>query len=159
MIKVLAKDQFVDALHDEEMRLKICQSWPSTLNQALEALLELESFELASRRGPRVAREAVLEDKEPDSNEPGQTAMHQLMELVRHTQKDSQREQRRTGRQNRHRKTLVCWRCGKNGHMQWDCRQPTLQSSLLVKGCPSLETSSSQAYGGGVELDWVWWSP
>ena len=26
MIKVLAKDQFVDALHNEEMRLKVCQS-------------------------------------------------------------------------------------------------------------------------------------
>ena len=71
MIKVLAKDQFVDALHNEEMRLKVCQSWPSTLHQALEASLELESFELASRRGPRVAREAILEDKESDSDEPG----------------------------------------------------------------------------------------
>ena len=37
----------------------------------LEASLELESFELASRRRPRVAREAVLEDKESDSNQPG----------------------------------------------------------------------------------------
>ena len=90
MIEVLAKDQLIDALHDEEMRLKVCQSRPSTLRQALEASLELESFELASRRGPRVAREAVLEDKESDSDQPGQTAMHQLMELVRRTQKDPQ---------------------------------------------------------------------
>ena len=96
MIEVLAKDQFIDALHDEEMRLKVRQSRPSTLHQALEASLELESFELTSRRGPRVAREIVLEDKESDSDQPGQTAMHQLMELVRRTQKDPQQEHRGT---------------------------------------------------------------
>ena len=60
----------------------------------------MESFELASRRGPHVAREAVLEDKESDSDQPGQTAMHHLMELVRRTQKDPKQEHRGTGRQN-----------------------------------------------------------
>ena len=100
MIEVLAKDQFIDALHNEEMRLKVRQSRPSMLRQVLEASLELESFELASRRGPHVAREAVLEDMESDSD---QTAMHQLMELVRRTQKGPKQEHRGTGRQNRQR--------------------------------------------------------
>ena len=50
MIVVLAKDQFIDALPDEDMRLRIRQSRPPTLRQALETALELESYSMASKR-------------------------------------------------------------------------------------------------------------
>ena len=50
MIETLAKDQFIDALHDEDMRLKLRQSRPETLRRAVETALELESCQLASRR-------------------------------------------------------------------------------------------------------------
>ena len=63
MIEVLAKDQFIDALQDEEMRLRLRQ------RQALEMSLELESFELASRHRPRMAKEAVLGDSELEENQ------------------------------------------------------------------------------------------
>ena len=46
---VLAKDQFIDALSNEDMRLRIRQSWPPSLQRALEMALELESYSLASR--------------------------------------------------------------------------------------------------------------
>ena len=49
MVIVLAKDQFIDALPNEDMRLRIRQSWPPSLRQALETALELESYLLASR--------------------------------------------------------------------------------------------------------------
>lgn len=44
MVTVLAKDQFIDALPDEDMRLRIRQSRPPSLRQALETALELESY-------------------------------------------------------------------------------------------------------------------
>ena len=60
MVIVLAKDQFIDALPDEDMRLRIRQSRPPSLRQALETALELESYSLASRRAKPV-REVHLE--------------------------------------------------------------------------------------------------
>jgi hypothetical protein len=42
MLEAFAKDQFVDAVHDDDIRLRIAQSRPTTLHQALEIALELE---------------------------------------------------------------------------------------------------------------------
>ena len=50
MVEVLAKDQFVDALPDEDMRLHIRQNKPTTLRDALSLGLELESYQIASRQ-------------------------------------------------------------------------------------------------------------
>jgi hypothetical protein len=41
MLEALAKDHFVDAVHDDEIRLRIAQSRPTTLRHALEIALEL----------------------------------------------------------------------------------------------------------------------
>ena len=124
MIEVLAKDQFIDALQSEDMRLRVRQSRPSTLRQALEASLELESFELASRHRPRVVREAVLEDTDPENNQSEQKAMDQLVELVRRAMKEPQQAQKAEGQaRQRRQRTVWCWKCGKKGHMQRECRQ------------------------------------
>ena len=61
MVQVLAKDQFVDSLCDEDMRLRILQSKPSTLRDALQTALELESFQMASRHKVRNVREVQLQ--------------------------------------------------------------------------------------------------
>ena len=45
---VLARDQFVDSLSDEDMRLKVKQERPKTFQSVLELAMELESFQLAS---------------------------------------------------------------------------------------------------------------
>ena len=50
MLELLVKDQFIDSLTDEEMKLKIWQRCPESLQQALEAVLELESYQLESRQ-------------------------------------------------------------------------------------------------------------
>ena len=47
MVTVLAKDQFIDALPDEDTHLRIRQSRPPSLRQTLETTLELESYLLA----------------------------------------------------------------------------------------------------------------
>ena len=63
MVEVLAKDQFVDALPDEDMRLRIRQNKPATLRDALGTALELESYQLASKQKARFVREAQLEER------------------------------------------------------------------------------------------------
>ncbi len=50
MIDSIAKDQFIDAFSDEDMRLRIRQSRPTTIREALAVALELESYQLASRQ-------------------------------------------------------------------------------------------------------------
>ena len=64
----IARDQFIDSLPEEDMRLRIRQIWPANLWQALEAALELESYIAASRRS-RPVREVLLEGG-PEEAEP-----------------------------------------------------------------------------------------
>ena len=56
MMELLGIDHFIDALHEEEMRLKVRQSRPKTLREAVQTALELESFHLASRQRSRPVR-------------------------------------------------------------------------------------------------------
>ena len=60
---VLARDQFIDALPDDEMRLRLKQERPSTLQKALEIALELDSFQIASRQRYRVIRNVRTGEK------------------------------------------------------------------------------------------------
>ena len=46
---MMGVDHFIDALQEEDMRLKVRQSQPKTLREAVKSALELESFQLASR--------------------------------------------------------------------------------------------------------------
>ena len=64
VVEVLAKDQFVDAQPEEDMRVrtKFCQNKPATLRDALTVALELESYQLASKQKARFVREAQLEE-------------------------------------------------------------------------------------------------
>ena len=47
---VLARDQFINALVEDEVRLRIKHERPKTLQEALTLALEFESFQLASRQ-------------------------------------------------------------------------------------------------------------
>ena len=53
---VLARDQFIDALPDEDMCLRIRQSSRPPLQQALETALELESYSMVSKRARPVRK-------------------------------------------------------------------------------------------------------
>lgn len=52
MVEVLSKDHFIDSLPDEEVRLRIRQNKPTTLRETLALALELESYQLASKKKP-----------------------------------------------------------------------------------------------------------
>ena len=57
------KSQFLDALQDEDIRLRVRQNRPASLREALEQALELESYQLASRQRSRAVREVGLEQE------------------------------------------------------------------------------------------------
>ena len=126
MITVLAKDQFIDSLPEEDMRLRIQQSWPATLRQALEAALELESYVVASKRIKPV-REVLLEGSSPEEECSEAEMLCQLERCVKALQFRSRTQKNRrnpvvqgpgTGFARRRR---VCWKCGEPGHIQRNC--------------------------------------
>ena len=132
MVGVLAKDQFVDALPEEDMRLRIRQSRPATLRAALETALELESYQLASKQRARVVREVQLEkqpiqqqERTPSKQNVNADLLQQLVEALTQrlcqepagsTPQRFRREKAQGGRSN-----LICWNCEQKGHRRKDC--------------------------------------
>ena len=48
--ETLAKDQFIDALIDSEIRIRIKQSRPVNLNEAISLAVELEAYNRVEKR-------------------------------------------------------------------------------------------------------------
>jgi hypothetical protein len=57
--ETLTKDQFVDALVDSEMRIRIKQARPRNLNDAIQLAVELEAYNRAEKRN--YARSTTIE--------------------------------------------------------------------------------------------------
>ncbi|XP_046571011.1 uncharacterized protein LOC124279245, partial [Haliotis rubra] len=63
LVEILAKDHFIEALQESEMRLRVQQSRPRTLDEAVQLAVELEAFqhaEIQRQGGRKLAR--VIED-------------------------------------------------------------------------------------------------
>ena len=72
----LVKDQFIDALEDREMRLKLQESGPKMLDEAVSRVLQIEAmYEAKSRRNKGRSVRVVQEPPPEDKNE--------LMELIK----------------------------------------------------------------------------
>ena len=94
MLQVLAHDQFIDSLPDEEMHLRLR---PSSLKEALQCQLELESYQLASRhrRGAGTVREVQLEENSRQEAEQQRLVqLHQLQGEIQKMQKSLEAFQR-----------------------------------------------------------------
>ncbi len=129
MIETLAKDQFIDALQDEDMRLKLRQGRPGTLRETLELALELESYLLASRRTkPAAVREARLEKsnsaegKREDSNPLSVELLQQLVDALQACKGSfSQKSQGQPSTTRKPGEPQTCWQCGEVGHFRRQC--------------------------------------
>ena len=71
IIDTLARDQFVDSIPDNDMRLRLRQERLENLQRVLELALELESFNLANReQRVRVSWETKLREDPSVRNSP-----------------------------------------------------------------------------------------
>jgi len=144
MLEVLGKDQFIDALPQEDMRLRIRQMRPSSLREALEHALELESYELASQQPSRPVRETHLRMSEPQQHrgislsegKGGEELLQSMQECIKLLQQcaagyanpdgKEKREQHAKPAFKKPREDITCWRCHQRGHVQRNCKKKAL---------------------------------
>jgi len=126
MKDLLAKEQFIDAILDEDTRLRLKQSKPPSLRAALELAMELESYRLASRQRDLHVREmstAPIEetltvplDSKKSQQEDVLTQVKVLLEEIR-APKGNMQSYSGTWMRDQ-----LCWACGNRGHFRRDCQ-------------------------------------
>ena len=131
VLETLTKDQFIDALNDDETRLRVAQARPTSLRAALGTALEIESFSLAARRRARTVRESPTEIKMESYVDPLEDTVKrntefltelkkitsELREVVKSVNRGGKNQTRSPPRGKR-----KCWTCGSEDHLQQDCR-------------------------------------
>ena len=138
LIKSLAMGFFVDAISDAEMRLKIQQTRPKDLNEAVKVAVELEAFDRAERqrRGQKYARqidvqtdgnselrqlvELMNEDRKKDKSN-----LSELIELMKQSQKEANYDTRNRIPQSKaamnSKPKKRCYICGDEMHLANTC--------------------------------------
>lgn len=140
----LAKDQFIDALEDREIRMKLRESGPKTLDEAVSRALQIEAmYEAESRRGKGRSVRVVQESSKSENSEllelikQNTAAMNQMVNFVQQQQQQQQpsSEPKRNGRglgpnagRARDLRFRLCFKCHKKGHFMADCKQTSAGS-------------------------------
>lgn len=134
--EILATEQFLDGLHNSEMRLKIKQARPINLNDAIQRAVELEAYYRAENRHTDAVR--TMSENTEDSSKASK--LDNFIETVEKNMRSLQRDmrdlkqwkfqsqsQRRMPRPETHardsNRTRKCYKCGSDKHLRKDCPQ------------------------------------
>ena len=166
--ETLAMEQFVDALVNSEMRLKIQQSRPVDLNDAVRHAVELESFYRAERRQQGMVRPTVTQ---PHSGTKEMDDMRNTIKCLQKTidemskrprsvysdkrqgyRQPSQRTQTypNSSRQNPPIAHLKCFICGSDQHLKRDCPQQRGSDNPKHNNMPSNVRKTSMISSAGM---------
>nr|XP_034319115.1 uncharacterized protein LOC117687074 [Crassostrea gigas] len=159
--EMIAKDQFIDALTEFDMRLRIQQSPSKSLNEAIRCAVEIEAFcraERQRRENGGYVRTTSNNQVTPDAQDP--TVREELRQLrdemqatlrylekkiVNVSVKESSAAADTGNMAKEDRFPFRCHHCGKKGHMIKDCflrnnkggtrmQKPEVKDSTSVKG-------------------------
>ena len=139
----LAKEQFIEALHSSDMRLRVKQARPSDLNDAVRHAVELEAYNRNERRKQdgqgylcsTNTKEMETESQKADSMETLTSTLKLIQDELKSlkTQRSGtgsryyQQQQRGRGRPyqipDRRTNPRRCFTCGSTNHMARDCDQ------------------------------------
>ena len=137
-----AMEQFIEAICDDDLRVRVLQSRPTNLQEALRSALELESYTLAVRRTPMVrAMESV-----PDNNTVSD--INQMMEEVVARFSASMTKQLSNmmsgNRQGISTVRGACWNCGEIGHYSHSCSKE--RHGYYNRAMPPTQTNATSRY-------------
>lgn len=145
----IACDQFIDALEDTDMQIRVRQSKPTKLRDALANALEYESLRRSLkvpqwRQGQNSGfsnRQASVGTLGPQQNldDKLDAILSRIQEL-----ESSRRQPAEARRSNVGRQTGLgpCWNCNKMGHIRRDCRLPSRMTTSGAGGSSTSHTSS-----------------
>lgn len=134
--ETLAKEQFIDALVDADMRLRIKQARPQSLNDAIRLAVELEAFiksdfgRIEQKSHLRVANGDSSRNDDADNTDELtkclkglQSSLNELKSEIRELRKpDDSRRSAQNGSKQRHLpKTIKCYNCHEEGHISRQC--------------------------------------
>ena len=133
----LALQRYLQQLEQPQVAFGVKQTRPKTVDDAVAATLEMESYTATKPAGVAVLQESVdgegtqeIAAVTPDPAAKLATMMERLMERVeslekQHGHQERSREggrQRPTARPSQQRRRIVCWNCLRPGHIARNCQ-------------------------------------
>ena len=118
--ETLAKEQFIDALKDSDMRIRIKQARPVNLNDALCHAVELDAFNSAERR--HVEDRGYLREASQPCKADNDT-VSTFLKVVRDMQEEikSIKGAVANSKSTKPQRAITCNFCKKKGHIKKDC--------------------------------------
>ena len=137
-----AMEQFIEAICDDDLRVRVLQSRPTNLQEALRSALELESYTLAVRRTPTVRAIESVTDNITVSD------INQIMEEVVARSSASMTKQLGNmmsgNRQGMSTVRGACWNCAEIGHYSHAC--PKESHGYYNRPMPPSQTDANSRY-------------
>lgn len=140
----LAKDQFLRGLGDREMTIRVRQSKPLNLDEAIGSALDYESICIDvtnSQKGEATREKSNVIAAATGTSGRLEEMMAEMLTLVKHNSLQSEAHAKESDRMQRRSTTYrgirTCWECGSTRHIRTKCPRLTNDKTRVCWNCGS----------------------